>query len=40
MASADLSDVDRTTQKYQGTTTTTADQGVVEVVDQRNDQPL
>jgi hypothetical protein len=40
MASADLSDVDRTTQRYQGTTTTTTDQGVVEVVDKRNDQPL
>ncbi|PLZ95453.1 signal transduction histidine kinase LytS [Fischerella thermalis CCMEE 5268] len=40
MASADMSDVDRTTQRYQGTTTTTTDQGVVEVVDKRNDQPL
>lgn len=40
MASANMSDVDRTTQRYQGTTTTTTDQGVVEVVDKRNDQPL
>jgi hypothetical protein len=39
-----MNDVDRTTQRYQGTTTTTTttttpDEGVVEIVDKRNDQP-
>ncbi|WP_026732725.1 general stress protein [Fischerella sp. PCC 9605] len=38
VASADMNDVDRTTQRYTGTTTTT-DQDVVEIVDRRNDEP-
>ncbi|WP_026736295.1 general stress protein [Fischerella sp. PCC 9605] len=36
VASADMNDIDRTTQRYTGTTT---DEGVVEIVDKRNDQP-